>query len=313
MHRLYDMESAVARLNKLAVRRRIATENRNDPADRPLATLDLENLSVHETGKFRKEWRMAVPEDVDGTARELTVRLQGILINCDLVPTGHILNCTPPGKEMFLAHRVKLGGFGAPAFSQSLEKVQEIFDMFAACFPNEKMVPWREAECGSEVLTASTRLFTVRADAPNKEDTVFDEGIDITGRLAGLKGNTLLHLDDNKVAYLKVIMEDAERKIRYIPATPAMFRVGDIVEAEVYFVAVQRKNGEIVMTIRLQGLTLLDSNYSKALELSKRPARKRRGGKVVSLKRKAACLYDDEYYEEEEDGMDGEYIVSDGY
>ncbi|KAJ7207412.1 hypothetical protein C8J57DRAFT_1613325 [Mycena rebaudengoi] len=286
MHRLYDMESAVARLNKLAVRRQIATENRNDPADRPLATLD-----------FRKEWRMAVPEDVDGTARELTVRLQGILINCDLVPTGHILNwyatfeyvvtpinplgSTPPGKEMFLAHRVKLGGFGAPAFSQSLEKVQEIFDMFAACFPNEKMVPWREAECGSEVLTASTRLFTVRADAPNKEDTV--------------------------------IMEDAERKIRYIPATPAMFRVGDIVEAEVYFVAVQRKNGEIVMTIRLQGLTLLDSNYSKALELSKRPARKRRGGKVVSLKRKAACLYDDEYYEEEEDGMDGEYIVSDGY
>ncbi|KAJ7246837.1 hypothetical protein B0H12DRAFT_1305428 [Mycena haematopus] len=68
---------------------------------------------------------------------------------------------------------------------------------------------------------------------------------------------------DNIVRYFK----KGESSTKYEDFIPGEFKVGDIVEAQVCFVALASKNGGAKITTRLQAVTLLDNQYSK-LDLS---------------------------------------------
>jgi len=53
------------------------------------------------------------------------------------------------------------------------------------------------------------------------------------------------------------------RFIRFDPADPACFRVGDIVEAQMTVVAVPIKRDRFKMITQLRSLALIDSTYSQ--------------------------------------------------
>jgi hypothetical protein len=162
-------------------------------------------------------------------------------------------------------------------------KKEELYGLFERYFPEGTMRNTNiAAPLKHDIFAAATRLFTPKADAPNGRDIPFPPQMDPIGVLEQLKGSDLMHVKENQVVCMKrlrdtrtgyvrstrhvfnlLTMTFYPRDIIYVSASPANFRPGDIVELEVYFVAIQRRDKTTVMTTRLQSITLLDSNFSK--------------------------------------------------
>ncbi|KAJ6630444.1 hypothetical protein B0H10DRAFT_2349870, partial [Mycena sp. CBHHK59/15] len=261
MDQYYDLKAAIAQLDNLSVKRQTAIENRRDAADKALASVNVESFEVTETGGVRKEWRLCSNTESTESDFELTVRLQGILANVNLVPNSRETQNLAFDKRLYLSQRVTVGGFGSTKFAESLNKRDDVFNLFDRHFPQRTLMPARY-EPGT--LSASTRYFTLKMDALTEDDTPFSRSIDPMGELERMKGKDLIHLDDNKVKLLKKQMKDSSRKSRYEEASPSNFETGDIVELQIYFVATQRKDGKVMLTTRLHGMTLLDKTYTKA-------------------------------------------------
>jgi hypothetical protein len=122
-----------------------------------------------------------------------------------------------------MSQRVKIGGFGATQFSQGSTKIEEVFDYFSRHFPEGTMVPRQAASASeAEMLMASTRLFTLRRDAPNATDQQFSEGFDPMGNLEKLKGNELVHLEDNKITCMKRSTDPTSKWVLYYPRSQLM-------------------------------------------------------------------------------------------
>jgi hypothetical protein len=54
-----------------------------------------------------------------------------------------------------------------------------------------------------QTLCASTRLFTLKSDAPTEQDTTFQPGVDPVGELERIKSADVFHGRDNVVHYFK--------------------------------------------------------------------------------------------------------------
>ncbi|KAJ7482344.1 hypothetical protein B0H11DRAFT_1719455, partial [Mycena galericulata] len=212
----------------------------------------------------RREWRLCKFDEAENCFSEMVVRLQGILVQADLVPDANSLTRTRPNKVLYLSQRAMLAGYGSPSFEKSVRNAEEIYSLFQRNFAAGTMVEWKPPIIvDDEAFNAATRFFTLRADAPNETDLAFGDGVDATGRLETMKGRALLHLNDNKITYLKRTIDAVTRKATYEETSPGVFRLGDLVEMEAYFVAFRRQDNSVKMTIRFQGLTLLDASYSK--------------------------------------------------
>ncbi|KAJ7205111.1 hypothetical protein C8J57DRAFT_1100432 [Mycena rebaudengoi] len=174
---------------------------------------------------------------------------------------------------LYKAQRIKLAGYGSETFAASLAKVEEVFEFVSRHFATGSMAALEHYTVASEaVLTASTRYFTPKSDAPLATDMPFADGVDPMGYLNRLRIHNLIHTEDNRVGYTKRIFKPSTGyempPFHYfaclLPLLPAIFCVGDIVEAELYFVVIQRKDRSLKLTIRIQGLTQLDTSFTKA-------------------------------------------------
>jgi hypothetical protein len=107
-------------------------------------------------------------------------------------------------KHLYLSQRIKLAGYGSTTFAASLAKTEEIYEFFARHFAIGSMADWQCPTVANEaVITASTRYFTPRSDAPGARDMMFAPGVDPMGYLHGLKSNELIHIEDNRINYLR--------------------------------------------------------------------------------------------------------------
>ncbi|KAJ7239831.1 hypothetical protein C8J57DRAFT_1727235 [Mycena rebaudengoi] len=300
MDEYYDLQGAVARLAKLSSRRRTATENRNNASDRHLATVDIDTITIHQTGVKRKEWRLCGHFEEGKEPDELIVRVQGILVNSELVPSAKEITRHSALTRLYISQRVSIAGYGDSGFDDGMAKKDEIFSLFERYFPEGTMQQANDINPLRDVLTAATRVFTPRTDAPTGRDIAFTPQLDPIGRLEHMKGNDLIHISDNQVMYTKRIRDPRDGGIAYVPASPGHFRSGDIVEAEIFFVAIQRRDKSTVLTSRPRGIILLDSNFSKGAELKRRDARKLLP-KAITLKRTIHYSYKEELSTDEED------------
>lgn len=176
---------------------------------------------MHNADGGKKEWRLCKLDDDQNEYTEMLVRVQGILIKADLIPTTtdmsrcgaqHVTLSSftelwrriGPAKTIYISQRAIVTGYGSPSFDRSIRKTEEIYALFERHLPHGTMVDWTPITIADyEAFSASTRLFTKRSDAHTESDQPFGDGVDTTGRLERMKGTDLVHLSDNKVTYLK--------------------------------------------------------------------------------------------------------------
>ncbi|KAJ7502479.1 hypothetical protein B0H11DRAFT_2223393 [Mycena galericulata] len=273
---------------------RLAAEKQNDCADRPLERLEVDDIIIHDADGRTKEWRLCKFDGEGDEYIELLTRIQGILVKSNLIPSADTLTRIASNKIIYLSQSAVIAGYGSTSFSRSIRSTEEIYSLFARHLPPGTMMEWKPPLMADyEIFSASTRLFTKTPYEAAETDLPFGEGVDTTQGLEQMKTSHLLHLADNQVAYLKRVVDKTTKKSNYEETTPAIFRVGDIVEMEVYFIAFRRHDKRVKMVTRLQGLTLLDSTFSKEAATKRRDAKRIRVAKPT-LKRKLSTLYDED-------------------
>ncbi|KAJ7622776.1 hypothetical protein DFH06DRAFT_1340649 [Mycena polygramma] len=130
------------------------------------------------------------------------------------------------------------------------------------------------AGVAGDVVSASNRIFTLKADVPTEQDNDFQRGVDPIRLLTKMKTGELIHAPDNIVTYFKRSKTEENDAYKYDEFIPGGFKVGDLVEMQVCFVAMASARNTVKVTTRLQALTLLDDQFSKASTISTTAARK---------------------------------------
>ncbi|KAJ7747473.1 hypothetical protein B0H16DRAFT_1461953 [Mycena metata] len=292
MDRFYNVQAAAHKLETMSAARRevVKTANRADVFH--LADLDLDGAHIVETGQGRKHWRLCSSFSEDDTRDEIVYRVQGVLMKNNLIPKNASM-CTTR-QTPFLCQHVEICGLSSATLKTAMEKTQEVTDRFVEHLVGTKVadIPRPRSDIGG-LLSASNRIFTSKDDAPNEQHNEFADGLDPMGVLARLKSPNLIHAPENIVQYFKRVVEDENSgKAKYISTVPGVFRVGDLVEIQLSFVAVQVSH-KVKITTSLQAVTLLDATFSKEAIIARRAAPKEEKRKPA-IRRKVRYFYDDE-------------------
>ncbi|KAJ7015747.1 hypothetical protein C8F04DRAFT_1171806 [Mycena alexandri] len=155
------------------------------------------------------------------------------------------------------------------------------------------MSKWSDADTTDITLKASSRFFTSLEDEPDAVNIKLSAGVDPLHKLDRFIGDELVHTSANVVRYRKRTSSGEEANTLEI-AYPGTFRIGDIVEIDASIIAFKTtgRQSQIKMHCNLNGLTLLDSTFSKAMEESKRNAASAPAPAKTALRRKNP--YEDE-------------------
>ncbi|KAJ7617677.1 hypothetical protein DFH06DRAFT_1145103 [Mycena polygramma] len=261
-------ETAVASKERLKERAQDNVQHLSD-------SLRLENVFVTDTGRQHKTWRLCTVQDDDDAVDEVIFRMQGVVSKNELVPRSihrqgyyllewsatHKLRCTS-AKAIFLSQHIEICGLKTKSFEDAVKNLFNIHQKFAqhiAGVPFSDLVT-RDSPDGP-YLSANNRIFTHRSDAPTEQDNLFEEGLDAVGRLAKLKGTDLIHAPENIVKYFRI--STGTDGGHYVREVPGAFKVGDLVEIQLSFVAMM-SHKTVKVTNRLQALTLLDESFSRS-------------------------------------------------
>jgi hypothetical protein len=131
------------------------------------------------------------------------------------------------------------------------------------------------------IFEASNRYFTSKRDAPDMVPVPIPPSIDPHGILENLKKGGFIYGEENEVYYYRAhetTSSGTKRYEIYIPkdtalmkepksvetVNPQIFRVGDIVEAQVSFIVVPLKDKKYKMIVVLRSIALLDATFSQA-------------------------------------------------
>lgn len=171
-----------------------------------------------------------------------------------------------------------LTGLSSETFVKAIANLDEAFAMMRLPFPDESVSSWQPATYeGHIAVDIHTRYFTMRKSAPNEKNLPFMNGVDPDEVLSTLRRHDLIHGPDNRVTYLKTTTE-SENQMRYMqlfgqdPSSPcisynlvdpALFQIGDIVEACFAFVVLPIRDDKYVFVPQLRSLVLLDDGPRK--------------------------------------------------
>ncbi|KAJ7626518.1 hypothetical protein DFH06DRAFT_1141829 [Mycena polygramma] len=256
-----------------------------------LADLDVDLMTIVETGN-KKNWRLCARQEEDGVSDEVIFRVQGILLKNNLTPKN-TATC-PPRKIPFICQHLEISGLKSETFRLAIAQIEEVNQQFHEHFSGSTVLDLaRPVSSLGPGLGASNRLFTMKADAPTEQDTEFVDGLDPTGSLEKLKTRDLIHAPENMVSYFRYNASAEAGEVSYERAVPGAFKVGDIVELQMCFVAIQTAHFEIKVTTRLQAVTLLDGSFTKSAT-SARNLAKVESKPQKAVRRKVGYFYEDE-------------------
>ncbi|KAF8236765.1 hypothetical protein L208DRAFT_1250718 [Tricholoma matsutake] len=222
-------------------------------------TIKIEQLTKPESWKISRQGN-------DETAKEEVIfTIQGIIKAKDLPP---VMAKPRSYRYKYLHQSITLTGLGSPTFSSALSAVKTIYDCFDRQFEEHTLDPWTESEVADgipESIDLSNRYFTPATEAGGMKDTPFLPGIDPKGILQSMgQGDRTLsfvHTKDNQVHYFSTCrLNEGARK--YENCEPQMFWAGDIVQAQVSFVAIPVKGGKCKLLSMLCSLALLEGQFA---------------------------------------------------
>ncbi|KAJ7229637.1 hypothetical protein C8J57DRAFT_1534392 [Mycena rebaudengoi] len=266
MDKFYDLKAAANKLEEISKGRRAALAARASPVIQHLSDIDVEMLQVAEAGAQKKNWRLCVAEIEPGVLDEVVLRIQGVLTKNNLVPKN--VNSIPQRKRQFLGQHTEICGVNTGTFDACIRNMANINEKFEQHLCSITAASTAETTgLFGKLFSASNCLFTLRSEAPTGQDTDFQLGVDPLGLLNQLKTADMIHSPENMVKYYKMC-ETANGKISYEETVPGVFKAGDIVEMQVSFVAILNAQKAVKVTNRLQALTLLNHEFTKA---SRRP------------------------------------------
>ncbi|KAJ7120547.1 hypothetical protein C8R43DRAFT_1136720 [Mycena crocata] len=237
MDAYYPMAKAVTNLTGAAELSKNSIAERGREGLQHLADVDLDALDIIATGNQVKIWKLCTVADEGGVFDEVVFRIQGVLTKNELVPKA--INRCAPHKAIHLSQHVEICGLGTEIFEQGVSGVIAVHQKLAEHMADAEMFPlaMKKQEPNGSHIPASKRLFTERCDAPTEQDNVFAPGIDTLGRLAKLKGTNLIHAPDNMVKYFRLVVAKDGQSARYVKTIPGAFKIGDLVELQLSFVA----------------------------------------------------------------------------
>ncbi|KAJ6481343.1 hypothetical protein C8R47DRAFT_1218505 [Mycena vitilis] len=273
MDLFYNTDDAAAALELLAGDRRKALSARNDGKVMHLGDVDENLISISETFQGRRSWRLCSKEGEDDVRDEVVLRIQGVLTKNNLSFTHVSSFSCPRAKAQFLSQHAEICGLGTATFKDAMEKVSAINDMFSQQLAGVEMIPMggRVGDT-TDTFSSSNRVFTSKVDVPTEQDNEFQPGVDPLKLLAKMKNGELIHAPDNIVTYFKRAPSKGNNAHTYEEYIPGGFKIGDIVEMQVCFVAVASARNSVKVTARLQALTLLDAQFSKAATTARKEA-----------------------------------------
>ncbi|KAJ7029488.1 hypothetical protein C8F04DRAFT_1187701 [Mycena alexandri] len=270
MDRFYDRDQAATRLEELASERRKVLSGRVNSSAVHMADLEPDDIRVIELTEGKKSWRLCLQELDDEVSDELVVRIQGVLTKNNLVPKNTRL-CAQQ-KATLLTQSAEITGLKTRTFVAAMGNLSSIEQKFGEHLPGIDMVNSDGFTEASTTYSANNRVFTSQSDAPHEQDNSFHEGLDPLGHMARLKTGELIHAPENMVRYFKRAHVKGT-DFKYEAHVPGGFKIGDIVEMQVSFVAFSTGNNRVKITSRLQAITLLDRKFSKEAAAERRRAR----------------------------------------
>ncbi|KAJ7677841.1 hypothetical protein DFH06DRAFT_1316636 [Mycena polygramma] len=282
----YNTDGAKAALENISVERREALKKRNDARIMHLAELDVQEsrVAISEAFQGRRSWRFCTKDADDEVKDEVVIRLQGILTKNNLVPKN----------AQFLSQHAEICGLGTDTFNDAMEKVGVVNDLFAQQLAGVEMVPVGERVGDMmDAFSASNRIFSSKVDVPTEQDNEFQPGVDPIKLLTKMKNGELIHAPDNIVTYFKRTKAEGDQAYTYEAFIPGGFKIGDIVEMQVCFVAMASGRNAVKVTARLQAMTLLDDQFSKEANAARKEASSVRPA-PTALRRKVGYFREDD-------------------
>ncbi|KAF8873003.1 hypothetical protein BD779DRAFT_1452340, partial [Infundibulicybe gibba] len=192
---------------------------------------------------------------------EAVFTIQGVLVVKDLPPIQE----KPPQattRYRYLRQGITITGLGSPTFEYAINAAVDISRMFDRQFPEGKMEPWTAptTDEGQSCIELSNRYFTPKRDAPRMIHIPFPESVDPHGILERMTKGEYIHGEENVVEYYTCSREGSGEE-RFQAAKPHVFRIGDLVEAQVSFAVVPLKGGKCKMLCILRSIALLDGQF----------------------------------------------------
>ncbi|TFK53315.1 hypothetical protein OE88DRAFT_1603193, partial [Heliocybe sulcata] len=184
--------------------------------------------------------------------QEVNMRIVGVLCGKDLPP-----HLRQPYKKQYLQQYVQLTGFSCLSWKDVISGLNIIHQHMSRMFKDGVMHDWLASEFQEHVaLDISSQYFTQKKSVNSSSSIPFNAQVDPKGILTKLIDDGWIHTADNTVGYYQTTETGNEKCIK---ANPAMFRIGDIVEADVGFIAIPQ-DGHYRMGLVLRELTLVNSS-----------------------------------------------------
>ena len=113
------------------------------------------------------------------------------------------LNFIPSKRAKFMMQAAVLGGFGSEMFSSCVQNIKIIHGIFARQLDKDALIPWdSNTYLQWQSISPSNRYFTSNKNRSYLEAVPFERTEDPDGNLTNMRGNGLVHCEDNVVTYL---------------------------------------------------------------------------------------------------------------
>lgn len=174
-------------------------------------------------------------------------------------------------------------GGGSATFSSALDAAQSIYRHFDRQFAEGVLDAW-STNSSLDNLDISNRYLTPLRNDSRLEKVDFHKGVDPRNILRDMAKSDYIHTEDNYVAYYSMHKDgDGQKRYerkhhksiqwnslffsicRFVSCEPQIFRVGDIVQAQLSFVVIPVKAGKRKMLTVLRSLALLDGTFTITL------------------------------------------------
>ena len=153
--------------------------------------------------------------------------------------------------------------------------------MFSQCFKEGQLDNWEPSFIHDEPgISASTRYFQHVSDTLSNDIIPLDDKVDTHYMLAATSEDGFIHTRDNHVEYYECVKDDkgtyrygfntlhnyllnTDTYGSYIDANPALFCIGDIIEAQISFIVFLGKNRQRNMRLILRSIALLNGQFTE--------------------------------------------------